>query len=111
MRVQASYFYWRCPPFDIDEREGSGDHEGAVTTTGDAWNAGRRVYVFTENVPFAMRVALGTGRPPLLRSPSGWSKSSLSGGHRELHPSGVPAVSGVPLPPGVERWRCPTHLR
>src|SRR5215470_10187101 len=59
--------------FSPPDRFRSGD---AVKSVGDLRTGA--VYVFTDKIRLAIRVALATGRPLLLRGPSGWGKSSLA---------------------------------
>jgi MoxR-like ATPase len=58
-------------PNDV-ERHGEGSPE-----IGD--QRGGALYVYSEKVKLAVRVALCTGRPLLVRGESGWGKSSLAG--------------------------------
>jgi len=51
-------------------------HSDAQEAVGD--NRTGSVYVFNEHIRLAVRVALASGRPLLLRGPSGWGKSSLA---------------------------------
>jgi MoxR-like ATPase len=59
--------------FDPDEVERHGDGAQQV---GD--QRGGALYVYSEKVKLAIRVALVTGRPLLVRGPPGWGKSSLA---------------------------------
>lgn len=48
------------------------------TATDKGDRSGRSVYVYTEEIVLAVNVALATGRPLLVRGPSGGGKSSLA---------------------------------
>lgn len=52
-------------------------HDDAVSEVGD--QRGGAIYVYSEKVKLAVRVALVTGRPLLVRGAPGWGKSSLAG--------------------------------
>ncbi|HEX3105240.1 MAG TPA: MoxR family ATPase [Terriglobales bacterium] len=51
-------------------------HSEVQEAVGD--NRTGSVYVFNDHIRLAVRVALASGRPLLLRGPSGWGKSSLA---------------------------------
>jgi MoxR-like ATPase len=59
--------------FRPDDQYRHGDAQEAV---GD--NRTGSVYIFNDHIRLAVRVALASGRPLLLRGPSGWGKSSLA---------------------------------
>jgi MoxR-like ATPase len=52
-------------------------HDGAGAEVGD--QRGGALYVYSEKVKLAVRIALVTGRPLLVRGAPGWGKSSLAG--------------------------------
>ena len=58
-------------PNDIERRD------DATSNVGDQRGGG--LYVYSPNVKLAVKVALATGRPLLVRGAPGWGKSSLAG--------------------------------
>jgi MoxR-like ATPase len=67
-RVSASS---KFEPKDIERRGGT------TSEVGDQRGGG--LYVYSPNVKLAVKVALATGRPLLVRGAPGWGKSSLAG--------------------------------
>jgi MoxR-like ATPase len=61
----------RFAPKDVERRQVD------ASELGD--QRGGDLYVYTPKVKLAVKVALATGRPLLVRGPSGWGKSSLAG--------------------------------
>jgi MoxR-like ATPase len=58
------------------DANGGGEDEGPNVQTGDRRDG--LVYVYNERIELAVNVALATGRPMLVRGPSGGGKSSLA---------------------------------
>jgi MoxR-like ATPase len=71
MTPKKSFPSRKFEPNDVER------HDDVVSEVGD--QRGGAIYVYSEKVKLAVRVALVTGRPLLVRGAPGWGKSSLAG--------------------------------